>query len=253
MEGHGPATYGDRWADIYDRFLAHTPVGAQSEVEVATLAELAGPGPVLELGLGTGRVALPLAKRGLEVCGIEASEAMLERLRAKPGGDRIPVAVGDFADVKVEGRFSLVFATFATFFALPSQEEQVRCFANVANHLTDDGHFVIEAFVPDPNRFAHGQGVSALRVDLDLIELDVARHHPVTQRVLSQRVVIGEDGIRLRPTQIRYAYPSELDLMARLAGLSLRERWGGWDRRPFDATSPRHVSVYQPKRHRANV
>lgn len=247
MEGYGTATYGERWADIYDPFVAGTPIGAHTAVEVATLAELAGSGPVLELGVGTGRVALPLAERGLEVYGIEASQAMLDRLRSKPDGERIPVIVGDFADVAVERRFSLVFATFATFFALASQDEQIRCFANVADHITDDGLFVIEAFVPDPTRFTHGQGVSATRVDVDQIELDIARHDPVTQRVLTQRLLIADDGINLRPTRIRYAYPSELDLMARLAGLGLRERWGGWDRRRFDATSLRHVSVYARK------
>jgi SAM-dependent methyltransferase len=143
---YGPSTYGDRWADVYDDWDVTAARDTERTVEV--LAELAGSGPVLELAIGTGRVGLPLAERGLEVHGVDASEAMVAKLREKPGGDRIPVTMGDFADVPVEGRFTLVFVVFNTIFGLLTQADQVRCFRNVAERLTDDGRFVIEAFVP---------------------------------------------------------------------------------------------------------
>jgi hypothetical protein len=208
------------------------------------LAELAGGGPVLELAIGTGRLALPLAACGLDVQGIDVSERMVAKLREKPGGDAIPVTFGDFADVPVEGSFRLIFIAFNTLFALLNQEDQRRCFANVGNHLTDDGVFVVEAFMPDLARFDRGQRMHVHRVDTTGVMFDTARHDPVEQRVDSQRVVLTEEGIKLYPVSIRYAFPSELDLMARLAGLELRERWGSWKREPFTAESGRHVSVY---------
>ena len=242
MDEYGPSTYGDRWAGIYDEWGGGLPLDTEQSVEC--LAGLAGSGPVLELAIGTGRVSLPLAERGLEVHGVDASEAMVARLREKPGGDRIPVAIGDFADVPVEGRFSLVFVVFNTFFGLLTQDDQARCFANVAEHLTDDGVFVLEAFVPDLSRFDRGQRVSTLEVELGEVVLHADVHQLVEQVVFSQHVVIREDGLRFYPVKIRYAWPSELDLMARLAGLELRDRWGGWRREPFSAQSTRHISVY---------
>jgi SAM-dependent methyltransferase len=241
MEGFGPRTYGDLIADIYDELYGELDPTAA----VDTLAALAGDGPVLELAIGTGRIALPLAERGVEVHGIDISEAMVERLRAKPGGDRIPVTIGDFADVGVDGAFALVYIGFNTFFALTSQDEQVRCFGNVAQRLTDSGVFALEGFVPDLTRFQRHQTVNAVTVELDNVMLDVSRHDPVAQRVDSQHIFIKESGIRLQPVRIRYAWPSELDLMARLAGLRLRERWSDWDRSAFGADSQRHVSVYE--------
>src|SRR5262245_53113118 len=169
---------------------------------------------------------------------------MVAKLREKPGGDRIPVAMGDFADVPVEGRFTLVFVVFNTFFGLLTQDDQARCFANVAEHLADDGVFALEVFVPDLSRFDRGQRVSTLQVELDEVAVNADIHQPVEQVVFSQHVVIREDGLRFYPVKIRYAWPSELDLMARLAGLELRDRWGGWRREPFTAQSVRHVSVY---------
>jgi SAM-dependent methyltransferase len=240
MKDYDESTYGDRVADVYDEWYAGLDPGPAA----ATLAELARSGPALELAIGTGRVALPLAARGVEVHGIDASEAMVARLRAKPGGEAIPVTMGDFADVGVEGRFALIYIVFNTFFALFSQDDQVRCFANVAAHLADDGVFVIEAFVPELARFERGQRVNANRVETDLVILDVSLHDPVEQRVSSQHVVLQPDAVRLQPVAIRYAFPAELDLMARLAGLELRERWGGWEREPFTAASGQHVSVY---------
>jgi SAM-dependent methyltransferase len=240
MDGYDASTYGQRVADVYDDVHPE-----YDEAMIATLAELARAGRALELGIGTGRIALPLAARGVEVHGIDASPAMVARMRIKPGGAEIPVAMGDFADVGVEGAFSLVYVVFNTFFGLLSQEEQVRCFENVARHLAADGVFVIEAFVPDMTRFARGQCLNAARVETDAVLLDASRHDPLTQRVVSQQILITESGTRLFPVQIRYAWPAELDLMARLAGLRLRHRWAGWQREPFTAASGKHVSVYE--------
>ena len=240
MEGYGPETYGDRIADVYDALYS----GLNTEAAVDCLASLAGEGPVLELAIGTGRLALPLAERGLDVHGIDASEAMVAKLREKPGGDRIPVTMGDFADVGVDANYSLVFVAFNTLFALLTQDDQLRCFANVAEHLAEGGVFAIEVFFPDLARFDRGQRFQTTRLDAQRVMLDASQHHAVEQRVDSVHIVVTENGTRLYPVNVRYAFPAELDLMARLAGLELKERWGGWDREQFTADSPRHVSVY---------
>lgn len=242
MKGYDPSTYGDRIAAIYDEMHEGK---LDTEGAVSFLADVAGKGPVLELGIGTGRVAVPLVERGLEVHGIDASEAMVQRMRARPGGDRIAVTLKDFAGVDVDGTFSLVFVVYNTLFALVNQEDQLRCFRNVAARLAPDGIFVIEAFVPDLARFdRYQQRVEAGDVSLDRVHLEVARHDPVNQRIDGQHVIISEAGTRLYPVHLRYAWPSELDLMARLADLRLRERWGGWRREPFTKSSERHISVY---------
>ncbi len=245
MAEYEASTYGDRWADLYDEWVAHQTQVADAEVIADGLAELAGTGPALELAIGTGRVALPLAARGVEVHGIDASEAMVAKLRAKPGGDAIPVTTGDFAEVGVEGAYPLVYVVFNTFFALLTQEDQVRCFHNVAAHLTEDGVFLVEAFVFDPSYFSGGQSVRTTEVDADSVGLVASIHDPVQQRIHSMILLLDETGTRRLPVQLRYASPSELDLMARLAGLRLRERWGGWDRETFTAASGRHISVYE--------
>jgi SAM-dependent methyltransferase len=242
MEGYRANTYGDRIADVYDSWHSFP-----DETEAATdlLATLAGDGPALELAIGTGRIALPLAERGVAVHGIDASKAMLSRLRRKPGGKRIPVTLGDFAEVGIDGRFRLVYLVFNTIFALLTQDDQLRCFRNVAAHLTDDGVFLVEAFVPDLARFERDQSTSVSHIDVDKIMLDVSRHNPATQTIDSQHVLVGADGIRLQPVRLRYAWPSELDLMAQLAGLRLRDRWAGWRGEPFTAAATSHVSVYE--------
>ena len=241
-QSYDPSTYGERIAAVYD----HWPrLPATGERAVDFLAAEAGRGPILELGIGTGRLALPLANRGFAVRGIDASPAMVARLRAKPGGDRIPVSLGNFADMAISGRFSLIFVAFNTFFGLQSQDDQVRCFKGVADHLTDDGAFVIEAFVPDVTRFTQSQRVGVTHVAADTVHLECSVHDPVGQHVHSHQVVITEGGVKLYPVDIRYAWPSELDLMARLADLRLRARWGGWSREPFGAASGAHVSVYE--------
>ena len=234
------STYGDRSAPVYDQWHPEAPPEM-----ISTLTDLAVGGPVLELGIGTGRVALKLAESGLEVHGIDASEAMTDKLRKKPGGEHIPVTLGNFADVGVDGDFTLVFVVFNTFFCLLSQDEQVRCFANAARRLRPGGLFLIEAFVPDLTRFTRGQNVITTKVGTDEVRLDVSRHDPLAQRTYSQHLVITEAGTKLYPVQVRYAWPSELDLMARLAGMRLRDRWSNWRREPLTSESGFHVSVYE--------
>jgi hypothetical protein len=242
VEGYGPSTYGDRVAEIYDDLYesAFDVVGA-----VEMLARLAGRGRALELAIGTGRIALPLASTGVDVVGIDASQAMVAKLREKPGGRDIDVRIGDFADVEVEVEFSLVYVVFNTFFALLSQEDQVRCFRNVEKRLDDVGVFVIEAFVPDLTRFDRHQRVEVTNVGADDVRLDTSRHDPIAQRIDAQHIVLGAAGPRLYPVRLRYAWPSELDLMARLAGLRLRERVSGWRGDAFTSESLGHVSIYE--------
>lgn len=239
MESYTAETYGDRIAGAYDDWY-----GGFDKDTVATLRELAQGGRALELGIGTGRVALPMQHSGVEVHGIDASEAMVARLRAKPDGESIPISLGDFADVAVEGQFSLVYVLVNTFFALLTQDDQVRCFENVARHLSADGVFVIEAFVPDLKRFDGGQAVRTIRVSDDEVRLDISQLDPASQTVTSQHVTLTERGVRLYPVKLRYAWPAELDLMARLAGLQLRQRWDSWQRAPFTEESGKHISVY---------
>jgi SAM-dependent methyltransferase len=236
------STYGDRMAEVYDEWFA---VPSDMDDAVAFLSDLGGSGPVLELGIGTGRIALPLARTGHRVHGVDASEAMVQKLRGKAGGTDIPVTIGDFAELDVEGDFSLVYVVFNTFFALLSQEDQIRCFSNVARRLREGGVFVIEAFVPDMTRRDRDQRMEAHHVESDSVVLGAARHDPVEQRVVSNHLLVSEGGVKLYPVRLRYAWPSELDLMARLAGLRLRERWGGWRREPFIGSSVEHVSVYE--------
>ncbi|MYD93530.1 MAG: class I SAM-dependent methyltransferase [Chloroflexi bacterium] len=241
MDEYTAATYGDRLAGVYDSFYGSVDV----ELRMDVLEELAAGGRALELGIGTGSFALPLAARGVEVHGIDVSEAMVEQLRAKEGGESVPVTVGDFAGVEVEGTFSLVYVINNTLFMLTEQEAQVRCFENVAAHLDESGVFLVDAFVPDVTRFDRGQEVRARLPDLETVRLDVSTHDPMKQLVDFRHVLLSEAGVRVYPARLRYAWPSELDLMARLAGLRLRERWGDWDRSAFTAKSEGHVSVYE--------
>ena len=241
MKGFDPlAAFGPAVAARYD----DEPRGDEEET-VACLARLAGNGPALELAIGTGRVALPLAATGVHVDGIEVSRAMVDRLRAKPGGDVLDVTIGDFADVPVEGRYPLVYLVFNTLFNLLTQDEQVRCFANVAEHLSDDGVFLVEAFVPTwLHRLRDDQYVDAERIEADRVTLDVGRHDPVAQILDESHVTFADGAVRVSPIVCRYAWPAELDLMARLAGLRLLSRYGGWCGEPFTATSRQHVSVW---------
>jgi SAM-dependent methyltransferase len=241
MRDYGPSTFGKLNAEHYDTFY---PADAATLESVDLLAELAGGGSVLELAIGAGRVALPLAARGLSVSGIEASEEMIARLTAKPGGEAIRVVLGDMADVDIDGEFDLVFLVFNTLFNLTRQDDQVRCFQNVARRLTPHGVFVIEAFVPDIAHFVDHHRVRTVGVTFGSAHLEASVHDPVTQVITYQYITLNQAGVRLTPLPMRYAWPCEIDLMARLAGLRLQERWGGWDRSAFTAASSKHVSVY---------
>ncbi len=239
-----PSVYGERLAAVYDEWFEPVPIDAMIEF----LAEAAGRGPALELGVGTGRIAVPLVKRGVEVHGIDISEAMTRQLRDKPGGHQVQVTIGDFADVAVPGKFSLIYVVANTFFNLISQKDQLRCFENAARRLTEDGMFVIGVMVPDLSRWNHGQRFATSHVSTDELRFVAALHDPVKQTIRSQNIVLTEDGIRMYPDLMRYAWPSELDLMAVIAGMALRERWGGWRREPFTSSSTKHISVYTPHR-----
>lgn len=242
MDDYDPAmSFGEDVARVYDRM---TERGDETEA-VDLLEELAGEGPALELAIGTGRIALPLAERGVRVDGIDLSPDMVAKLREKPGGDKLAVTIGDFADVGVPGEYRLIYVVFNTFHNLMTQDEQVRCFENVAAHLTDDGSFLIEALLPGRYyRLRDHQYVDAEAVGTDYVTLDVARHDPVGQLLEENHVTLSRDSARLNPIVTRYAWPSELDLMARIAGLRLKGRWAGWKREPLEASSERHVSVY---------
>jgi len=241
MKGYEPImSFGEDVAEMYRDIQRGDEIAA-----VAFLEQLAGRGPVLELAIGTGRIALPLAARGIRVDGVDISPAMIAQLRAKPGGDEIAVTLGNFADVPVSGAYRLIFIVWNTLFNLLTQADQVRCFANVAAHLTDDGAFVVEAFVPAfLYRLRNDQYVDVEAIRVDEVRLDVLRHDTAVQMIEESHVSLASAGVRLNPVVQRYAWPSELDLMARLAGLRLKDRWGGWNQEPFNSTSSTHVSVY---------
>lgn len=243
MKEYGTKTFGELNAEQYDAMYEEL-MSAETHDSVETLAELAGGGKVLELAIGTGRVALPLAAHGLTVHGIEASEAMVAKLRQKPGGSAIPVEIGDMSEVRVNGTFDLIYLVFNTIFNLTTQEAQVRCFHNAARHLNAGGLFVVETVVPDLSGYVDGQRMKGSWAKMDSGRFEIAIHDPVLQTVQFQRIVISESGTRMTPYFMRYAWPSELDLMAQLAGLERRERWAWWDRSPFTAGSKSHVTVY---------
>jgi SAM-dependent methyltransferase len=223
------------WPELFD------PAVVQPAVDF--LAELVGGGPVLELGIGTGRIALPLSERGADVHGIELSPAMIEQLRSKPGADAISVTTGDFASVTIDQTFRLVYLVRNTITNLTSQEEQIACFANVAAHLQPGGSFVIENYVPHLRRLPPGETIHPFVVKpthVGFEEYDIAN-----QIAISHHWWLIEGHLETFSTPHRYVWPSELDLMARIAGLSLRERWEDWDRNPFTSDSQSHISVWE--------
>ena len=212
---------------------------------VAFLKQLAGEGRTLELAIGTGRIALPLAAQGIPIDGIDISPAMVAQLRSKPGGENIEVHIGNFADVAVPVPYRLIYVVFNTLFNLLTQEEQVRCFVNVASRLEEGGMFVVEGGVPaEFYRLRNNQYVDAEAIQLDQVRLDIARFDPVKQLLEETHITLSNAGLKLNPVVTRYAWPSELDLMARIAGMRLQERWGGWNREPFTADSRNCISVF---------
>ncbi|MCW3055685.1 MAG: Methyltransferase type 11 [Chthonomonadales bacterium] len=227
-------------ATSYDR----TPRGDETTT-VAFLEQLAQGGRTLELAIGTGRIALPLAARGVPVAGIDLSPAMVSQLQSKPGGEQIEVYIGNFADVDVPAPYHLIYVVFNTLFNLLTQEEQVRCFVNVASRLEKGGIFVVEGGTPaEFYRLRNHQYVDAETIQTDHVRLDVARFDPVRQLLEESHVTLSSAGIQVNPIVTRYAWPSELDLMARIAGMRLQERWGGWNREAFTADSRNCISVY---------
>jgi SAM-dependent methyltransferase len=234
--------FGERLAAVYDEHSASMFDPAVVGPAVERLAALAEGGRVLEFAIGTGRIALPLAERGVPVAGIDNSGAMLERLREKPGAERVETSVGDMAATRVDGEFSLVYLVFNTIFNVTTQDGQVACFQNAAAHLRSGGRFVIEARVPELQRLPLGQTVLPWRADPDALSYYV--YDVVSQRLSGRHYYLQKGRIQPSPIEMRYAWPSELDLMARLAGMRLEHRWGGWSREPFTALSPSHVSVY---------
>jgi hypothetical protein len=244
MEGYEPRmTFDAANAEVYDELAQR----GDEDATVAFLAALAGGGPALELAIGTGRIALPLAATGVRVDGIDFSPPMIAKLRAKPGGDAIDVTEGDFAEVGVAGPYRLIYVVFNSFFNLLTQDEQIRCFENVAAHLSDDGSFVIEGgcTLSFLDHLRAGQYVEAEGIAVDAVRFDLLRFDPLTQLLYENHVRVSQDGVTFNPVVQRYAWPGELDLMARIAGLRLRERWGGWNRQAFTANSDNVVSVYQ--------
>lgn len=241
MRGYDSSSYGDAFADVYDDWYQNvTDVAATVEF----LTELGDDGPFLELGVGTGRLAVPLAARGARVIGIDSSEAMVARLCAKEGGDRVEVVVGDMSHDLPIGPFRVVFVAYNTIFGLQSADEQANLFRRVAEVLRPGGHFVVEAFVPDVDRPA-GDNVSVRTLDADRVVLGADRHDPRAQTIDGQLIEITERfGVRLRPFRIRYSTPAQLDEMARASGLELVARHEDVARREFDGESPTHVSVY---------
>ena len=241
--GNDEGFFGERVASRYDEDAADMFDPAVVAPVVDTLAELAGQGAALEFGIGTGRIALPLAERGVRVAGIDSSEAMVARLRAKPGGQDVEVAIGDFATTRVGGEFSVVYLVFNTINNLVTQDAQVACFQNAAAHLRGGGRFVIEVGVPDLQRLPPGETVRAFNLSptrLGFDEYDVA-----SQGLISHHYTVVDGKLDVFSMPFRYVWPSELDLMARLAGMTLRERWTDWTREPFTSDSTSHVSVWQ--------
>lgn len=242
MDGYDETTYGRLWAPYYD--AAYSSV---DDSAIDLLARHAGNPPrALELAIGSGRIALPLREKGVDVSGIDSSEEMVALMRAKPGGAAIPVTMGNFGDVPVQGEFPLIYLAFNTIFGLNSQEEQVSCFRNVADHLEPGGRFIIDCFVPDVRRFDSYNtrvGVSSINsVDEHWTEMTV--YDPVNQRLSSHMTRYKDGETMVLPVQVRFAWPSELDLMAQLAGLELEDRFGWYDLRPFTEQSKSHMSIY---------
>ncbi|MGH3367767.1 MAG: class I SAM-dependent DNA methyltransferase [Nocardioidaceae bacterium] len=240
MEGFDPFdSFGPEVASRYDEDLR----GDEPET-VDFLAAHAGSLPVLEFAIGTGRIALPLTERGIRVDGIEQSAAMIDQLLAKPGADKIQVTLGDMSTAELAERYSLVYLVFNTIHNLLTQDGQVRCFQNAARHLGDDGVFVVETGVPwrGPRE---GNYIEVPKVTMDEVRISPHKYDALTQILDISHLRLTSEGVRMAPISLRLVYPSELDLMARIAGLRLRHRWGGWRREPFTVESRHHVSVYE--------
>jgi SAM-dependent methyltransferase len=235
--------FGQRIAEIYDTRWAYLFEPTVLDPAVNFLAELAGPGAALELGIGTGRVALPLSQRGVRVHGIDLSPEMVAQLRAKPDANKIGVTVGDFATTSVDGTFALTYLLRNTIMNLTTQDGQVECFRNVASHLEPGGWFVIEVMIPELQRLPPGETFRPFAVTPAHLGFD--EYNTATQGLVSHHYWTENEKVEAYSVPFRYVWPSELDLMARLAGMTLRERWSNWNREPFTNDSQSHISVWQ--------
>jgi SAM-dependent methyltransferase len=240
-----PTLYGDAIADLYDDFTAKSISGSY-ENELDFLTRRIKGGPALELGVGTGRAAIPLAATGGRVVGIEASEAMIERLRSKDTSGTVDVRQGDFAEVKVEGLYSLIYVTLNTFCQLITQGDQLRCMRNVQSHLMENGLFVLATWARFPH-LENDQVVKVWHITPDAVHLEASTWDNSTQQLTTQHIILSNGKVRINPMVNRLASPAEFDVMAALAGMRLRERYGGWDESPFGPQSTDHVSVYELK------
>jgi SAM-dependent methyltransferase len=241
VEQHDPTAYGAAIAGEYDAIYEDS---FDTDGAVAKLAELADGGPILEFGIGTGRLAIPLAARGLAVHGVDSSPEMLDKLREKPGAESIATTAGDFATTRVAGEFALVVLAINTIFACPTQAAQVAVFANAARHLRPHGRFVVEAWIPDLARFHRNRSLWPRAVAADAVSIEAATVDPIRQTMQTTQVRVTADGVRLYPANHRYAWPAELDLMAQMQGMHLQHRWADWRDTPCTADSWTHVSVY---------
>jgi SAM-dependent methyltransferase len=239
MSDYTDETYGELIADVYDDWY-----GDVDSQMLEMLTRLAGGGRALELGIGTGRVALPLSQSGVKMYGIDSSPAMLKKLRAKPGSAQIQLHQGNFANIPFKEKFDLIFVVFSTIYSLLTQEEQIRCFQNVADHLESKGLFAIEAFVPDLSRYQGGQSVRAVQLESQETRLAASMLDSINQIISSQFIVLDNSKINVKPVKIRYIWPSEMDLMARLAGLKLLNHWDDWDQSSFTGNNKKHMSIY---------
>jgi SAM-dependent methyltransferase len=244
MEAYDSGQYGRSFADVYDAWY-HDVSDVDATVQrIAGLAARRGGGRVLELGVGTGRLALPLAARGLRVTGVDASPEMLDLLRAKPDAEHLDLVLADMAELPVRGPFAAAFVAFNTFFNLTTEAAQQACLRRVHDVLAPGGWFVLEAFVP-PADDLDASGVSTRSVEVDRVVLTAARRNAREQTIAGQHIEITDQGVRLRPWLVRYATPAQLDRMAAAAGLVLAERHADWRRTPFHEATESHVSVYR--------
>ena len=235
--------FGEHDAELYDRSTGEEFDAGVIEATVDFLAGLAGDGRALELGVGTGRIALPLAGRGIAVHGIDLSQPMVDQLRAKRGGDAIQITIGDFSTVRVDGSFSLAYLVYNTIENLTTQDAQVQCFQNAAAHLEPGGCFVIEVGIPQLQRLPPGETVRPFLVTPERLGFD--EYDIANQGLVSYHYWLGDSALGQFSQPFRYVWPAELDLMARLAGMTLRERWSSWSRAPFTSDSTEHISVWQ--------
>lgn len=245
---YDPAEFGDNWADVYDAYVSDRGASLDPTPASEFLFRLASGGPVLELGIGSGRIALPLAEAGLAVRGIDASERMLAILKSKVEAKGLNSLIswfkGDFSSFESPGRYPLIYAIYDAVLLLPRQEDQLSCFGHAGRALEAGGRFVVEAHVPKPAAFVENKRLEIVRLGRSTVEIRMQEHRPVEQLFIGSYMWLGEGGIRVKPLLMRYAWPSELDLMAKLAGLKLEARYGGWRGEIFDSSSTKHISVY---------